>query len=214
MYYMRKNKVLISCKKKNAENYVSALNKQNLKPVFDIESNADALMLCGGEDVCPCLYGKTPLNTDEIDVTRDCVELYLIKKFLSENKPVFGICRGLQILNVFFGGTLLQNVKNLEIHSRLGGKNDKIHLNRTINGTFCHEIYGAGFTSNSAHHQSVEKLGSGMKASCHSLDGTIEAIYGDNVFAVQFHPERMNDDETSDGERVFGFFKSVISKRT
>ncbi len=188
---MKKLKVLLSGKKEQTKNYQNALKKVNITPVYTLDDSIDGLLLTGGGDISPCHYSKTNLGSKNIDIYRDCYEFFLIKKFLSSNKPIFGICRGLQVINVFFGGSLNQNIKE-KTHSQINGKDQK-HVNKSIISTFCHTIYGNLFLSNSAHHQSILKLGKNLKVSAQALDGCVEAIEGENIYAVQFHPERMNE---------------------
>lgn len=207
---MKKLSCFLSGDKLQLKNYVLALKKHGITPCFDQNENCDGLILTGGGDVKPCLYNKMGVPSTMVDLQRDITELYLIKKYLSERKPIVGICRGLQIINVFFGGTL-KLVKNQIIHSRTGGKKDKIHANKSINGTFCQNLFGNLFTVNSAHHQCVDQLASALKPCALSVDGEIEAVSFSGGFAVQFHPERMGSAFNNRGELIFEYYKTLLN---
>lgn len=143
------------------------------------------LLLSGGGDVEPKRYGASRLPTDDVDEARDAEEFALIEAFLRQKKPVFGICRGIQVLNVYFGGTLRQDIP----HHAEGTR----HWVNAVQGTVFHRLCGERFVTNSWHHQAVGKLAPGLRAAAAAEDGTIEAVQHEilPVFAVQWHPERM-----------------------
>ena len=120
--------------------------------------------------------------------------------FAGTVKPILGICRGLQLLNVYFGGTLHQHILG---HAQVCGR-DHLHIVHAAPGLL-RALYGARFTVNSAHHQAVETLGGGLKVLACAPDGTVEAIAHKALpaFAVQWHPERLcgafSRPETVDG---------------
>lgn len=167
------------------------------------QKSFDGLILAGGGDVSPHLYGQKNTQSVGIDLERDYTELYLIKKFTSENKPILGICRGLQIINVFFGGTLTQHVEG---HSQVKGK-DIYHSAYNFIDSFTHKIYGKSTLVNSAHHQVVKQLGNNLIPSCVDENGYIEGFFSNNhpIFATQFHPERMIN-----GGKIIKFFCSQL----
>ncbi len=160
----------------------------------------DGLLLQGGNDVAPESYGETPLRPEWAgDRLRDRYEMELIQAFIDAGKPVFGICRGLQVLNVHFGGTLLQDIGHLRPQSRS-------HVDRAAYDQLHHEVVfepgsrlAALYPSsprarvNSIHHQGIKDLAPAfaVEARCPE-DGMIEAIRrreGSYVAAVQWHPE-------------------------
>ena len=149
---------------------------------------ADCLLLPGGGDVHPRFYGCAISGAADIDEARDTRELALVESFLRAGKPVFGICRGLQLINVSFGGTLHRHILG---HAQVHGR-DRLHSVHAAPGLL-RTLYGVRFTVNSAHHQSVEALGAGIKVLACAPDGTVEAIAHESlpVFAVQWHPERL-----------------------
>ena len=168
-------------------NYLTALDLLGLSAANTPET-ADALLLPGGGDIHPRFYGQQVAGATDIDEARDLRELALVHTFAAEKKPIFGICRGLQIINVAFGGTLHQHIDN---HAQLDGI-DRLHETRT-DDTLLRSLYGTRFTVNSAHHQSVARLGTGLHAVQWANDGTVEALRHATlpIFAVQWHPERL-----------------------
>jgi putative glutamine amidotransferase len=160
----------------------------------------DALVLQGGNDVAPESYGETPINAHcRGDPVRDQYEIALIHAFAKAGKPVFGICRGLQILNVAFGGTLWQDIET-QVPDALD------HVRRDIYDQNAHEIelktgtrlqalypHASHGRVNSIHHQAIKQVAPGfvVEAVCPD-DGIVEAIRreGDTYIAgVQWHPE-------------------------
>ena len=151
--------------------------------------DASGLMLPGGGDVAPERYGRKNVASRDIAPGRDELEMSLIEAFVSAKKPVLGICRGLQVLNVYFGGTLLQNIPG---HSQTEVGLDRLHKTVTAD-SFLKSLYGKEQIVNSAHHQAVERLGRGLRAVQWSADGMIEAVEHKTlpIWAVQWHPERL-----------------------
>ena len=107
---------------------------------------------------------------------------------LWRKKPVLGICRGLQVLNVFFGGTLIQDLPG---HSQAAGR-DRLHRVRTAPSPL-QDLFGETLVVNSAHHQAADRLGQGLRAVQWAIDGTVEAVIHQSlpVWGVQWHPERL-----------------------
>lgn len=178
---------------RNFENYDSAIAAAGGALRFSADP-ADAagcagLLLPGGGDLDPALYGAVPNGSDPPDPVRDAAELRLADEFFRAGLPILGICRGMQVLNVFFGGTLVQELPG---HSRLNGA-DRLHFVRAAVNSLPFRLYGARFTVNSAHHQAVERPGRDLRIVCHAGDGTPEALehVSAPILAVQWHPERL-----------------------
>ena len=160
----------------------------------------DGLVLQGGADVSPLSYGQQPLRPEWAgDAVRDRYEIELIDGFLGQGKPMLGICRGCQLLNVAFGGSLLQDINTQQPNSRRhvdGVLYDQLqHGLRFEPGSRLEKIYDghASPRVNSIHHQAVDRLGADLvvEARCDE-DGVVEAIRsrGDLFVAgVQWHPE-------------------------
>ena len=123
-----------------------------------------------------------------LEPERDTGELFLLEQFIMEKKPVLGICRGLQVLNVFFGGTLIQDLPG---HSQAAGR-DRLHRVRTAPSPL-QDLFGETLVVNSAHHQAADRLGQGLRAVQWAIDGTVEAVIHQSlpVWGVQWHPERL-----------------------
>ena len=160
----------------------------------------DALLLQGGADVSPITYGQEPLQPEWVgDIVRDRYEIELIEGFMNAGKPVLGICRGSQLINAAFGGSLIQDIPTLREKAR-------VHVDPVLYDELAHEvrfepgsrletIYGgqATGTVNSIHHQAVDRLGSDLIVEARSEeDGIVEAIRAKGslfVAGVQWHPE-------------------------
>jgi putative glutamine amidotransferase len=160
----------------------------------------DALLLQGGADVSPTTYGQTPLQPEWAgDIVRDRYEIELIEGFMNAGKPVLGICRGSQLINAAFGGTLIQDIPTLRDKARAHVDpllyDELAHDVRFEPGSRLGEIYAGQVTAtvNSIHHQAVDRLGSDLMVEARSEeDGIVEAIRAKGslfVAGVQWHPE-------------------------
>jgi putative glutamine amidotransferase len=166
----------------------------------DYAAALDGLVLQGGADVAPETYGEAALHPDwRGDRVRDRHELELLDAFVAAGKPVFGICRGLQMLNVRFGGTLLQDIATQQPASRAHRETERyeqhFHEIELVPGTRLAELYPGvtRATANSIHHQGIKDLAPDfvVEARCPE-DGMIEAVRRRGpgyVAAVQWHPE-------------------------
>ena len=178
-----------------------------LSPDFTHPGNVsgfEALLLAGGPDVDPRRYGdaETHPSTYGISAARDAVELRLTEEFLSDRRPVFGICRGIQVINVARGGGLIQHVPDFlgagspEIHSRQNTY-DVRHPVVLSDGTGLGEALRGVREVNSSHHQAVrpDAIGRGLRVVARTPGGIIEALESDRredrIVAVQWHPERL-----------------------
>ena len=184
------------------ENYRRAVEAAGGQALFGLETEpaADALLLPGGGDLEPWRYGQENTASRGLEPERDAAELALLDRFTAAGKPVLGICRGLQTINVFFGGTLLQDIPG---HSAECGR-DRMHPVRSA-GLFA-RLLGERGSVNSAHHQAAGRLGSGLEAAQWSPEGVTEALVHRRlpVWAVQWHPERL------DRRRGLGLFRAFL----
>ena len=198
---MKAPRILLSGSDGSRINYENAIRRAGGIPCSfycpPVSTDYDGLLLCGGEDVDPSYFHQENRGSRDMDLRRDQAEFPLVAAWLAAEKPIFGICRGHQLLNVAFGGSLFQDlgpVGNL-FHRRTPGiPKDKVHPVRTLEGSTLAALYGPMFASNSAHHQAVDRLGEGFKATAWSESGVIEAMEHTSlpILAVQFHPERMS----------------------
>jgi putative glutamine amidotransferase len=174
------------------------LHRSNIR-VADYARVLDGLVLQGGADVSPGSYGEAPLRSEwEGDRVRDVYEIELVHEFIEAKKPVLGICRGAQLINVALGGTLYQDVATQlpESQRHVTDEYEKnLHEIRFAPGSGLARLYGGLERPRvtSIHHQSIKALGRGLKAEAWSEpDGIVEAVRGAGpgyVFAVQWHPE-------------------------
>ena len=200
---------------------IAVLSKNNV----DELEKCDGLLLTGGVDVAPELYGDWPDETVRVDSERDGLEFKLIDIALKKEIPILGICRGLQILNVYFGGTLIVDLEKFHkprsgsadvIHRALSDGEDRFHRIRLIEDS---ELRGfikeADGTVNSSHHQAADRIGDGLKIVARAEDGIVEAIESNEelaLAAVQWHPERMSfGNPFSKG--VLELFSFLITKK-
>lgn len=192
--------------------------------VAEAVRRCEGVLLTGGDDVEPELYAKrVPVRLRETVVTadpaRDLFELILIDEVFRQGKPLFAICRGLQILNVALGGTLLIDVVRQRAdamnHARMDKKNQIVHEVEVESGSTLAKATGTlRFGVNSSHHQAVEKVAKPLRATAVSRDGIVEGLelrpavrqLLPFLVAVQFHPERL----FARHEEHLGLFKSFV----
>ena len=175
--------------------------------VKDYVSQLDGLLLQGGADMSPKSYGESPINPAwSGDEVRDQYEIELFHEFVTQGKPVFGICRGHQVINVALGGTLYQDIAT---HFGSSGHRDEaaydkcFHEMRILPGSWLSRIYPGVSTTriNTIHHQAVNRLGEGLVVEARSEpDGIVEALRWEGhsfVVGVQWHPEFMDPKDPS-----------------
>ncbi|MBR4304909.1 MAG: gamma-glutamyl-gamma-aminobutyrate hydrolase family protein [Clostridia bacterium] len=177
----------------------------------------DGVIMSGGPDLEPEYYGETVLNdTVRIDPPRTAFELPLMQAFIERKKPMFGICRGFQMINYALGGTLYQDlVEQLGyVHFAEGLYHD---VTCTKDSVLC-RLFGEKFKVNSYHHQAVKDPGRGLIVTARSVEGIIEAYEHESlpIIGTQFHPERMSGrwsgDKTPDFAPIFDHFINMTKK--
>jgi putative glutamine amidotransferase len=193
--------------------YVAALRKAGADPVIVLPEpreglslrmiDLDGILIPGGWDVHPKHYDEEVDGSEGMDDTIDALDMDLVQLAHDQGIPVFGICRGLQVINIALGGTLFQDIPvmipNTHNHSQ-GEHAVFIHPASKLSAFMPKEI-----TVNSFHHQAIKRLSPLLTVAALSDDGIIEAIEGDGVMAVQWHPERRIEDEIQ-----FGLFQRFV----
>jgi putative glutamine amidotransferase len=189
---------------------IPLVDEDTLRGVYEA---LDAVFLPGGADIDPCTYGAEPHSLCEnTDKERDRVEVSLAKWALVDQKPVLGVCRGMQLINVAAGGTLYRDLAEempgsikhdyFPYCAQNYSRDFLAHEVSVAEGTRLAEFVGAGpLPVNSMHHQGVKLLGRGLIATAEAPDGLIEALEGEDdgyLMAVQWHPEALteNDERT------------------
>ena len=210
--------------------YFAALSKAGAAPCMvplltgeeetlrGIYERADGVFLAGGVDVDPASYDEATLAVcGRIDVDRDRVELMFTRWAIEDGKPVLGVCRGMQIINVACGGTLLQDVESQasgaikhDYFPTQGFARDHLaHEATVLRDTRLHAIYqDDAIMVNSMHHQGIKQLGEKLATSMVAPDGLIEGIEGTNgqyLIGVQWHPEMLIDSDPGT-RRLFDSF--------
>ena len=194
-------------------NYTNALQRAGLVPVVvpctadgdairRVMKRVDGLLLPGGaDDVAPERFGESPIaGLGPVNEQRDAFEMALLAEASRQQKPVLGICRGIQVINVFFGGTLWQDLPSqwtatrLVEHQRPDAKWEPVHDICIERESVLFQCVGRDRVGvNSTHHQAVREVAPGFRVSAKSDDGVIEGIESQTlpIVAVQFHPERL-----------------------
>ena len=170
-------------------------DQEELEQAYNL---CDGILFTGGHDVSPVVYGEEKRSTCGISCDmRDAMEGYILKECLADNKPFLGICRGIQFVNVYLGGTRYQNLPTeyeCKVEHHMEPPYDRpAHKVEILPYTKLAEILGAGMHEvNSYHHQAIKELSHEVKKMAVSEDGLIEAIEVRNqkfAVAVQWHPE-------------------------
>ena len=185
----------------------------------------DGLLFTGGHDVDPALYGEPPAGVGETCPARDAMERGLLERALAADKPVFGICRGIQFINAAMGGTLWQDLPTqlhaarpdapvLEHHMSGPPYDRAAHEVEVLPDTPLAALLGAGtLPVNSYHHQGVRRVAPGLRPMAIAPDGLVEALWAPGArfcWAVQWHPEFMPLDDPA-ASAVFGAFLQAAS---
>ena len=196
-------------------NYINALTKAGFTPIVTLSISDknlhtfDALLLPGGGDINPIFFQQPNIASRNIDTALDVMQFTLLEQFLSTEKPILGICKGMQLINVHFGGTITQHCHYAHFHEYKNG--DQIHPISDSPNSFLAKLYGTSFSVNSAHHQCIGKIGKNLSPIAYSYDNIIEAVAHDSlpVYGLQWHPERMcyahKRDDTVDGSIIFKY---------
>jgi putative glutamine amidotransferase len=172
----------------------------------------DGFLFCGGGDISPSLYGGTEEDTNEVCRARDSFEAMMFNEVFRSGKPILGICRGAQAINVFLGGDLRYHIDG-HIQSTPRFQHDTPA--RILRGSLLHSIIGSeDIWINTIHHQAIGRLADGLVCDAVAQDGIIEAFHHkdrDFCVGVQWHPEAYYDMSPS-ASRIFNAFISACKK--
>lgn len=175
----------------------------------------DGLIMTGGVDINP-LYYNQPVHRlcGELDDERDTYEKKVMDKATMLDMPILGICRGNQMINVYFGGTLYQDVtlkdQNVIQHTQMGSRGKGCQFIDIEEGSLLYSVLGKRAYVNSYHHQAVDQIAPQFKVTATAVDGIIEGIehVSKKIYGVQFHPEVTHYED----ELMLGIFKEFINR--
>lgn len=212
-------KIAIAGRAANAANYVNYVESASQEAVVTLNmgeiARCDGLILPGGGDIAPAFFGERNRGSRDIDTELDLLQFQALELALLKSMPVLGICRGMQVINVYLGGTLVQDLPpdSCAVHRYEDG--DKYHASVIEHDSWLCGLYGEKAMINSAHHQAVHCLGKGLRAvQWRPEDGCVEALAHETlpIIGVQWHPERISEAVTKlSGGPVLSYFVSLIS---
>lgn len=172
-------------------------DKSNCKQVVEM---LDGLLAPGGHDMDPAIYGEEMIDEcGKFTRYEDEYDMELIKEAVKQGKPVLAICRGMQVVNALYGGTLYQDIAaqySREItHTRIHSDEEKYHTVSIEKDSYLAKVLGQteNVIVNTSHHQAVKDVANGFRVTAKAPDGTIEAMENEDasVLCVQWHPERL-----------------------
>ena len=160
--------------------------------------SCDGLLLPGGGDITPAFFGEHVNGSRNIDTRLDILQLDALEHALRKSIPILGICKGMQIINVAFGGNIIQHLQTADFHQYQNG--DQYHDTTFSPNSVLYHLYGTKGCVNSAHHQAIHYSGQNLvpiQWCC--LDHCVEAIAHETlpILGVQWHPERLDASKTS-----------------
>lgn len=219
LHYDKNIKVVIIGRAKDTVNYEHALKTMGICSLTTLDvghlTDYDALLLPGGGDITPAFFGQKNQGSKNIDIELDITQLQALDLFVKWKRPVLGICKGIQIINVYFGGTIIQDLPQASRHA--WNNADRVHDSAALADSPLFTLYGEHFTVNSAHHQGIDTLGRELSVIQTTEDGVIEGIIHPDlpIIGVQWHPERLfnypSPNHTVDGRLLFSYFLSLCS---
>ncbi|HMQ78626.1 MAG TPA: gamma-glutamyl-gamma-aminobutyrate hydrolase family protein [Ignavibacteria bacterium] len=190
---------------------------------FDDIQKCSSLLLTGGVDIFPEFYNdwEDGKNRSEYIPARDGFEFKLLEYALSNEYPVLGICRGLQLINCKLNGSLINDIETVRgtDHKKISASEDRLHNVNVKKDTLLYDLVQQNSgTVNSSHHQAIDRVGEGLMVSAKADDGIIEAVEWESrsgkpfLLAVQWHPERMPDMDSAFSRNLIEKFREETNK--
>ncbi len=211
--------ILIAGIPENTKNYERALSHcqvsycTSLCP--DALSSYDKLLLPGGGDMDPFWFGQEDQGSNPADRELDNAQFALLHAFFLTGRPILGICRGMQLLNVYFGGDLIQDLPTSDTHRYQD--QDQIHPAQCKESSLLSRLYGPACLVNSAHHQGCGRIGTDLLVTQTAPDRVVEALEHrtrPNILGVQWHPERTGllpgKEGLADGDALIRYFAEQL----
>ncbi|MCL2253272.1 MAG: gamma-glutamyl-gamma-aminobutyrate hydrolase family protein [Lachnospiraceae bacterium] len=210
-------KILIAGVSEYTKRYEKAFTSLKAHPITSLHvpdpDDYDVLVLPGGDDIDPILFRQLNEGSRNIDPHLDRLQLQILKAFIQHRKPILGICKGMQLINVYFGGDIIQHLSCCHAHEYLTDPGeDQAHITRAHDDSVLAKLYGKTFHVNSAHHQGCGMPGRKIVYTQFAEDGVVEALSHNAlpIIGVQWHPERMcfppADDVLVDGILLLTYF--------
>lgn len=209
-------KIGIVGRKKDTGNYEAFLTRQGQSHLTSLSisdlSACQGLIFPGGGDITPAFFGERDRGSRSVDTELDILQLQALEYGIGRRIPILGICKGMQIINVGLGGSIIQDLPTADLHRYIGA--DQYHQAVNLPDTPLHRLYGETMTVNSAHHQGLGKLGKGLRViSRCPFDQCVEAVCHETlpVIGVQWHPERLDFSKTEvRGTALLSYFLSLF----
>lgn len=209
-------KIGIVGRAKNTCNYEKFLHTLGIPCITSLSMGklgaCDGLIFPGGGDITPQLFHQTNQGSLHIDTELDLLQLRAFDLAYRASLPILGICKGMQLINIGLGGTLIQHLNTAELHTSVS--QDLYHTTYVAEGSFLQQLYGTDFVTNSRHHQAVDRLGQELvPIQWCPKDSCIEALMHTSlpILGVQWHPERLHSDFTTiSGVPLFQHFLSFV----
>lgn len=209
-------KIGIVGRPKDTLRYEQFIKTMNISQVTSLSigdlASCNAFLFPGGGDITPELFGESNHGSQNIDTELDILQLQAFQYAFKQRLPILGICKGMQLINVALGGTLLQHMSTASLHT--SQTEDLYHATSITPNSFLHVLYGDHITVNSRHHQCLGKLGHNLRPVQWCIpDNCIEAIEHTQlpIWGVQWHPERLDTIHTDVNAIIlFRYFLSFV----